>query len=452
IDILLSEGVIDLAQADDAKAQALGVVARPGRVDGASPAFMDEVRAQLRRDYAPEDLNTVGLRVFTTLDPFVQARAEAICAEQLAHVERDTGTEPDTLQVGAVISDPQGGELLAAVGGRQPGFAGYNRAITLRRSIGSLAKPFVYLAALATDRYDLSTVVSNDPLQVTLQNGDVWAPTNYTDVELGDMPVYRALAESINRPAVHVGLDVGIDAVARQFEAALPDLEIPRYASITLGALNLSPRQVAEMYATLATGGDATPLRAVREVIDAQGLPLKRYELRLRASADTADVVQVVGGMQVVMQRGTGRRAGAILPADMNVAGKSGSTNDYRDAWFAGFSADRLAVVWVGRDDNAPTGLSGARAALPIWAQLMRATAQVPYQLPHSDEIQMQTLDYTSGMLADAGCDDTVLVPLPRDAELPPPAPCAGTSDRPGIKDTIEDRLLPWLRDRFTRD
>ena len=450
LDILAAEGVLDTQAVAVAKARPLGVVERPGRVRGASPAFMDEVRAQLRRDYAPSDLNTVGLRVFTTLDPFVQARAERLCAEQLSHVERDTGREPDSLQVAAVISDPQSGELLAAVGGREPGFAGFNRAVAMRRPIGSLAKPFVFLAALSSGRYDLSTVVSNDPLEVTLANGDVWAPRNYSDTELGDLPIYRALAESINRPAVHVGLDVGIDAVARQFESALPGVEVPRYAAITLGALNLSPRQVAEAYTTLATGGYATPMRAVREVIDARGQPLKHYDLRVQTSADAAAVVQIVGGMQAVMQHGTGRGAGAIVPADLAVAGKSGTTNDYRDAWFAGFSSDRLAVVWVGRDDNAQMGLSGARAALPIWAQLMRASAEVPYQLPHSDEIHMQTLEYASGMLADASCSQTVLLPLPRSAELPPAAPCAEPVD--GREDRrLRDGLLPWLRDRIGR-
>ncbi len=449
LNILAREGVLTADQAAQAEVSPLGVVERPGRVEGASPAFMDEVRAQLRRDYDARDLNTVGLRVFTTLDPFVQARAQAICTAQLEHVEQDTGTEPGTLQVGAVISDPACGELRAAVGGRQAGFAGYNRAIALRRSIGSLAKPFVYLAAFESGEYDLASIVSNAPLEVALDNGDVWSPQNYSEIELGDLPVYRALAESINRPAVHVGLAVGLDAVARQFEAALPDVTVPRYAAITLGAVNLSPRQVAEAYATLANGGDAVPMRAVREVVEANGQPLKRYALRMQPTADPAQVVQVVGGMQAVMQHGTGRGARAILPKDLTVAGKSGSTNDFRDAWFAGFSGDRLAAVWVGRDDNASIGLSGARAALPIWASLMRASAQVPYELPHSPQIQMQRFDYASGMLAGDGCDDTVLLPLPRTAALPPVAPCAGEAPD---DDTGINRWLPWLRDRTTRD
>ncbi|MFK7887068.1 MAG: penicillin-binding protein 1B [Gammaproteobacteria bacterium] len=447
LNALVDEGVLDRAQADAAIAEPLGVVARPGRVMGASPAFMDAVREQLARDYAAEDLNSAGLRIFTTLDTFVQARAETISARELTHVERDTGLEEGTLQVGAVITDPQTGELIAAVGGREPGFAGFNRALSLSRPIGSLVKPFVYLSALETGRYHLGSIIPNTPLEVTLDNGDVWAPQNYSATELGDLPIYRALAESINLPAVHVGLDIGIDRVAQQIEAALPTLAVPRYPSLTLGALNLSPGQVAEAYATLATGGYVTPMRAVREVVNARGEPLSRYELRVRRSADEQAVAQILAAMEVVMAQGTGRSARGVIPASLNVAGKSGSSNDYRDGWFAGFSADRLAVVWVGRDDNQPMGLSGARSALPIWSQLMHATAQSSLQTVYTEQLVQVPFDYTSGMLADEGCPNRVLLPFPTSAEPPALAPCAE-----GPTDTDNDGLLPWLRDRLGLD
>ncbi|MFK8016161.1 MAG: penicillin-binding protein 1B [Gammaproteobacteria bacterium] len=450
--VLGAEGVMSAQEVAAARAQPLGVVARPGRVRGASPAFMDAVREQLRRDYAPEDLNSAGLRIFTTLDTFVQAEAETICASELAHVETDTDAEAGSLQVGAVITDPQSGELLAAVGGREPAFAGFNRAITLRRPIGSLVKPFVYLSAIASGQYTLATVVPNEPLEVTLENGDVWAPQNYSPVDLGDLPIYRALAESINLPAVHVGLAVGIEQVAQQIEAALPTLEVNRYPSLTLGALNLSPLQVAQMYATLASGGYVTPLRSVREVVTADGAPLNRYDLRVRGSADLTAVAQINAAMEVVMTNGTGRRAGGIVPPSLQLAGKSGSSNDYRDGWFAGFSSDRLAVVWVGRDDNTPMGLSGARSALPVWAQLMAAVASVPVQTLHSEDLVDVPLDYASGMLAGDGCDGAVLLPLPRTADVPPLAPCANDVPDSEDPDSTNNGLLQWLRDRLGGD
>jgi penicillin-binding protein 1B len=436
LESLAREGVLSQQDADAAIAQPLGVVARPGRVMGASPAFMDAVREQLARDYAPSDLNTEGLRIFTTLDTFVQARAEAICARELAHVEQDTGIEPDTLQVGAVITDPQTGELIAAVGGREAGYAGFNRALSLSRPIGSLVKPFVYLSALESGRYNLTSIVPNAALEVTLQNGDVWAPQNYSPTELGDLPIYRALAESINLPAVHVGLDIGIESIARQIEAALPTLAVPRYPSLTLGALNLSPAQVADAYATLATGGYVTPMRAVREVIDRRGEPLSRYALRVRRSADEEAVAQILAAMEVVMTYGTGRSASGIVPPTLNVAGKSGSSNDYRDGWFAGFSAD-----------HQPMGLSGARSALPIWAHLMRETAQASLQTVYTEQLIKLPVDYDSGMLADEGCTRRVLLPFPASHEPPGLAPCAV-----GPTDTDKDGLLPWLRDRLGLD
>ncbi|MEM6640306.1 MAG: penicillin-binding protein 1B [Pseudomonadota bacterium] len=449
LDVLAEQAIVDADTAKAAKRAELGVVARPGRAAGATPAYMDEVRAQLARDYAASDLNTVGLTVFTALDPFVQARAERIATRQLAQVERDTGTQAGTLQVGAVISDPDNGELLAVIGGRHPGFDGYNRAITLRRSVGSLVKPFVYLAAIESGDFHLASVLPDDPIEVALPNGSIWAPANLSDRDVGAMPLYRALAESVNRPAVHTGLALGVDAVARQLEAALPDVSIPRYASITLGAINLSPRQVAEAYGALATAGEATPLRAVRAVVDADGQPLKRYDLRLKGVARSASVIQILGGMRTVMTHGTGRRAAGIVPGEMTALGKSGSTNDYRDAWFAGFTGDRLAVVWVGRDDNAPIALGGARAALPIWAHMIRSVAEVPYEMPHDEQIVAATLDYATGMLGDDACDDTVVLPLPRTLNDLPVAPCTAA---PGGRDKNNDGILPWLRDRLISD
>jgi len=442
--VLGDEGVLTAEQVAASLARPLGVVDKPGRVSGSSPAFLDVVREQLARDYAAEDLNSAGLKIFTTLDTFAQARAEAICASELARVERNAGAAGGSLQVGAVISDPQSGELLATVGGRQVGFDGFNRAVALRRPVGSLLKPFVYLGALGTGRYTLATVVPNTQLEVSLENGQTWVPRNYSDTELGDMPLYRALAESVNLPAVHVGLDIGVDAVARQVEAALPGVDVPRYPSLVLGALNLSPLQVAQAYATLATGGYVTPLRAVRAVVNEDGSPLRRYPLRVRRSARDVDVAQINAALQLVMTRGTGRSAASVVPPSLNVAGKSGSSNDYRDGWFAGFSADRLAVVWVGRDNNTPMGLSGARSALPIWAQLMAGLAHVPLQKTAFEQLVDVLVEYESGMLAGTGCASPVLVPLPRAAEPPPLAPCA--NDAP---DSPDNGFLRWLRDSF---
>ncbi len=351
----------------------LGVVSDPGGGVARYPAFVDLVKRQLRGQYPETDLTDVGLRIFTTLEPRAQEALEKRLLQDLPRLEKGYKIKPDTLQGAGVVTSVQGGEVLALVGGRDVRYPGFNRALDAYRPIGSLAKPFVYLAALMQpENYNLATQLSDEPIEISLPNGTVWAPQNYDKELHGDVPLYTALAESYNLATVHLGMAVGVDKVRAIFRAAGLPQEPPPLPSLFLGALDLSPLEVSQIYGTLAASGYQTPLLAIREVVAQDGAPLVRYSLRVRQTLPEAPVYLLNWALQRVMTDGTAAVAKAYLPPGVRLAGKTGTTNDLRDSWFAGYGDDRVVVIWLGRDDNQPAGLTGAAGALQIWAPLVR--------------------------------------------------------------------------------
>ena len=215
-----------------------------------------------------------------------------------------------------VATSPQTGEVTAVVGGRRASFDGFNRALDARRPIGSLAKPMVYLAALETGEYSPVSYLADEPVELKLPNGDTWRPTNFTNEVNGPVPMVRALTQSLNLATVNLGLEVGLERVADTYVQLGLEKAPNAYPSMLLGAANLSPLEVAQMYNTLANGGFRSPLRAVRAVLDEQNKPLKAPELEVEQVAD-ADAVYVLDRMLIeVMNRGTGRPARKDLLAE----------------------------------------------------------------------------------------------------------------------------------------
>ena len=279
--VLAEQGVVSAADADRAAKKPLGV-AEPGRKGGSFyPAFLDLVRRQLREDYEESALTEAGLTVFSTLDPLLQEKAETALAGELDRLDASGRKEAKGLEGVVVVTTPQTGEIVGLVGGRRAAFDGFNRALDAKRPIGSLAKPLVYLAALETGRYTPATILADEPVDLKLPNGDRWKPANFDKQVRGPVPMVRALTQSLNLATVNLGLEVGLDHVARTFEQLGLDEAPPEFASMLLGATNLSPLEVAQMYNTLANGGFRSPLRAVRAVIDEAGKPLKAPELEV---------------------------------------------------------------------------------------------------------------------------------------------------------------------------
>ncbi|MDF1555727.1 MAG: penicillin-binding transpeptidase domain-containing protein, partial [Deferrisomatales bacterium] len=312
-----------------------------------------------------------GLSIFTTLDPRVQGAAEAALGARIRELESSGVAGDGPLQGAAVVVQPATGEVLALVGGREVRYAGFNRALDARRPIGSLVKPAVFLAALENpDRYTLATVVQDTDLRVTLADGTAWAPANYDRQAHGPVTLYEALVRSHNLATARLGMEVGVERVVDTLHRLGVRQELAPYPALLLGAVELSPLEVAGVYQTLANGGLHTPLRAIRSVVDAAGKPLESYPLRLLAGVAPGPLFLVDAALRGVVAEGTGSGLQEVLPEGWAVAGKTGTTDDLRDSWFAGYTADWLGVVWLGLDDNRPCGLSGATGALRVWGDL----------------------------------------------------------------------------------
>jgi penicillin-binding protein 1B len=402
------------------RAQAIRAENRPLALAGKSftgttqyPAFVDLVKRQLLRQYRPRDLTTEGLRIFTTLNPHVQSAAERSVTRGLARLEKQRRLPPGTLQAAAVVTAPQTGHVLAVIGGRGNVYRGFNRALDAHRQIGSLVKPAIYLTALEdASQYTLITPLSDTPVQVKLANGKTWRPHNYARKHHGEVPLYLALAHSYNLATVHLGMALGLDTIMQTLHQLGVENTPSSLPARLLGAFALTPVQVAQMYNTLASGGFYTPLQSIRAVTTQDGDLLKHYPLQVHRAVKQAPAYLTDWALRQAVRQGTGEGAYAVLPKDIALAGKTGTSSKLRDSWFAGFGRDRLAVVWVGRDDDKPAGLTGAAGALPIWSHLMRRINIQGLQPVKPSSIQMTRIDPKSGKLANGSGPETLVVPF----------------------------------------
>ena len=419
-------GLIDAAEQARAAQRPLGADTRRLNRNRLPPAFIDLVRRQLRADYRESDLREKGLRIFTTLSPSAQHHAEQALFNGLA--ELDDGRLE--LQGAIVLAEPDSGEIRALVGDRQFRRPGFNRALDARRQIGSVVKPFVYLLALADgQRFTLATPVADEPLSLP-QDGDQpdWQPQNYEGISHGSVPLMTALAMSYNQASVRVGLAVGVHALFRLLEQLGVAPGNRRHPAAFLGAIDLTPLQVTQLYQPLAAGGFSTPLRAITDVIDQQGQTIGRYPIRLRPIREREALALLDFALSETVERGTARSLNARLSRSASrqaiVRGKTGTTNDRRDAWFAGFTEQWLGVVWVGRDDARPAGVTGATAALPVWAKLFDALPQDPPSRSWPPNLEWYWVDWPAGLLAEEQCPAARAIPFAPDSSLPDYSDC----------------------------
>ncbi len=414
LQVMQQEGVINTATYQEAVQKPLGVSEK--RPSGATPfpAYLDLVRQQLQRDYKEEDLRSQGLLIFTAMDPIVQLTTETILQKRLGQLERAHGISRGKLNGALIISSVQGGEVQALVGSRDVRYAGYNRALTAQRQIGSLVKPAIYLSAFEKHRYNLSSRISDGPVTVKLGNRKYWQPGNYDQRNMGFITVLKALTYSRNTPAVRIGIDVGVDRVVNTLHALGVSVKIPEYPSILLGAIEMAPIDIQQMYQTIAAGGSYSPLKAIRSVMNLKGQVLTRYPLTVEqvASPEAADLLGYA--LHRVTVDGTAKELSATLPAWKKVAGKTGTTNDKKDSWFAGFSGQHVATVWVGRDDNKPIHMTGGEGALKVWADLFRVLPTKSLQVENSSRLVWLDVDQATGLLFNPACGKAVRVPFIR--------------------------------------
>lgn len=384
------------------------------KVTNDAPFYVDYVRRELSQNYSHAVLTADGLRIFTSLDLQLQRIAERTLSEGLKRLEQDYPRlrrkgEDDALEGAIVVLRPQTGEIKAMVGGRSYQLSQFNRVFQAKRQPGSVFKPFVYLAALLYggengQTFTPATLLDDSPFTWSY-DGQEWQPGNYNDEYFGTVTLRRALEKSLNSATARLARDVGIARVRDVAHRLGIRSSLPAVPSLALGAAEVTPLEVAVAFSTLANGGVRTRPLAVKQVMDPNSQVLEKRDVRVEKVISPQMAFMMNYLLEGVLDRGTGkfaRRWGFTRPA----AGKTGTTNDYKDAWFVGYTPDLLAVVWVGFDNEAKLGLSGAQAALPIWTEFMkRATAGTPVtDFVAPPGIKFVDIDPLSGQLATSNC------------------------------------------------
>jgi len=379
LDLMHRQGRIDRASWRQAKGQPL-LVAEVTPDPRDARYFMAALQRQLPEHYDRDVLATEGLRIHATLDLRMQLAAAAALREGLESLEerfpRIRRDDPLARVQGCVVAlRPQTGEVLALVGGRDFGVSQFDRCSQARRPAGSVFKPFVYLAALEQARrgeggITLASFLSDEPLQVSTPSG-VWAPQNYDHRFHGRVPVRDALERSLNVATARLAQEVGLEHVVEMARRLGIESDLPPVPSLALGTADVSPLEMARAYATLAGGGVRPVVRTFDEVVDADGRQVERRRLDFERVLDEGTAYLATSLLQGVIERGTGRGL-AKHGLTGALAGKTGTSDEERDAWFVGFTPELVVAVWVGFDAPQSLGLSGAAAALPIWARFVR--------------------------------------------------------------------------------
>ena len=374
--------------------------------------FTDLVAGQLRADYG-DDILDGGLAVFTSLDTRLQEIAEAAVQGGLERLERRSSrlsTAEPPLQAALVALDPRTGEVLALVGGRDYRTSQFNRAILGQRQPGSAFKPIVALSALARKAegddpaFTLASLLDDAPLSLETPAG-TWQPVNYDGRYRGQLTLREALERSLNVPFARLGMAVGADRIVAVGRALGIESRLQPYPSLALGAFEVTPLELTRAFGVFASQGYLAPTITTLSVIDRSGAIVHQAELDRQQVVSAAEAYLVTSALSGAVERGTGRGLrshGFSGP----VAAKSGTTNDYRDAWFVGYTPDLAVGVWVGFDDGRSVGLPGASAALPIFARFM-ADALGPAggeEFPMPYGVEMVEGDPATGLLAGPGC------------------------------------------------
>lgn len=386
--LLQEQQVIDQELYDMLSARPLGVQPRGG-VISPQPAFMQMVRQELQSKLGDKVKDLSGVKIFTTFDSVAQDAAEKAVTEGIPALIKQRKLKD--LETAMVVVDKTTGEVRAMVGGANPQFAGYNRAMQARRSIGSLAKPATYLTALSQpNQYRLNTWIADAPISLRQPNGQVWSPQNDDHRYSGQVMLVDALARSMNVPTVNLGMALGLPAVTETWtKLGVPKEQLHPVPAMLLGALNLTPVEVAQAFQTIASGGNRASLSVLRSVIAEDGSVLFQSFPQAEQAVPPQAAYLTLYTMQQVVQRGTGRALAAKFPK-LHLAGKTGTTNNNVDTWFAGIDGREVVITWVGRDNNQPTKLYGASGAMAIYQRYLSNQSPVPLELtPPEDIVEM---------------------------------------------------------------
>ncbi|MDA0129803.1 penicillin-binding protein 1B [Vibrio sp. MarTm2] len=431
--LMMQQGILSANQFEMAADRPLDIQDNP-RIASRQPAYFQQLKIELNQKVGDVFQSDVGLRVFTSLDPVSQQELEAAIAKKVPELSKVAGK---SLEGAAVAVDRHTGEIRAMVGGKRTGYDGFNRALNASRQIGSLAKPAVYLTALEQpDKYNLATTLNDKPLSLKGSKGSVWSPRNYDRKFRGDVPLYMALAKSLNVPTVQLGMQLGIPSVVDTLEKLGVDRnEVRPVPSMFLGSFTLTPFQVAQMYQTLTNSGRRAELSALRSVVDLDGQVLFQS---LPRSSQTVDQ-QAAWLTTYAMKRGVLEGTGRYLNSQFGwaaLAGKTGTSNDTRDSWFVGVDGREVTTIWLGRDDNKPTKLTGSSGALRVYAEYLKHRIPEKLTLPWPQNVSTVGFAKSAQGNLQLDCQNSFKLPI---------------WDANGkFKQQCDDQPAQWIKKLFT--
>ena len=430
--LMMQQDILSSDQFDEAASRGLDIQEHP-RIASRQPAYFQQVNNELNKYVGDRFQSQKGLRVFTSLDPVSQDKLEKSIAAKVPVFAKTSGKQ---LEGAAIAVDRNTGEIRAMVGGKRTGYDGFNRVLNASRPIGSLVKPAVYLTALQhPEKYTLATTLMDSPLSMKGSKGSVWSPRNFDRKFRGEVPLYVALSKSYNVPTVRLGMQLGIKEVSNTLERLGVDKsEIRPVPSMFLGAFSLTPFQVAQMYQTLTNSGKKAPLSALRSVVDLDGNVIYQSIPRVSQSVDEQAAWLTTYAMKKGVSEGTGR----FLQSQFSwaaLAGKTGTSNDSRDSWFVGIDGREVTTIWLGRDDNKPTHLTGSSGALRVYSEYLKQRIPERLILPWPTGIATAKFNKQTNGELDFDCDGQFQLPV--------------WDERGEIKQGCESQPKQWLKKLF---
>ncbi|WP_373959103.1 penicillin-binding protein 1B [Vibrio gigantis] len=430
--LLMQQDILTPRQYEEAASRDLDIQDNP-RIASRQPAYFQQVNIELKKYVGDRFEAKKGIRVFTSLDPVSQDKLEKSIARKVPDLSKTAGNK---LEAAAIAVDRNTGEIRAMVGGKRTGYDGFNRALNASRPIGSLVKPAIYLTALEQpDKYTLATTLMDTPLSLKGSKGSVWSPRNFDRKFRGDVPLYVALSKSYNVPTVRLGMQLGIDSVSDTIgKLGVDKNEIRPVPSMFLGSFSLTPFQVAQMYQTITNSGRIAPLSALRSVVDNDGEVLYQSIPRVSQSVDQ----QAAWLTTYAMKRGVSEGTGRFLQGQFawaGLAGKTGTSNDSRDSWFVGVDGREVTTIWLGRDDNKPTKLTGSSGALRVYADYLKQRTPEQLILPWPNGIATASFTRTAQGALEFDCDGVVNLPV--------------WDESGNIKKSCESQPKQWLKKLF---
>ncbi|MCW8090976.1 penicillin-binding protein 1B [Alteromonas sp. ASW11-130] len=417
----------------------IGLATGDSLAKGKHPAFMDKVKRELTEILADPNLRDSGVKVFTTLDIYAQRRAEKAVKQTLQSLQKDRKA---ALQAAMLVTNISSGEIRAIVGGKDTAFKGFNRALDARRQIGSLIKPAVYLTALEDPTtFNLASPLDDKPITLKSTGGKMWSPKNEDKKFRGQVSLIHALTNSLNVPTVNLGMQVGLNNIAHTVSQLGVKSAFRKVPSMTLGAMALSPIETNQMYQTLSNTGRYIPLHTVTSVVSANNRVLWKKAEFYSQRVDEGATYLLNYALYKVTQEGTAKRVGQNFP-NINMAGKTGTTDDFRDSWFSGFDRNNVVTVWVGNDDNKPINLTGSGGALPVFINYQKLQQPKSLSRRFPKGLGIAHFDAATGAVTVAGCPNSMSVPAILDALPPPAQDCTGNPIKKSNKKSWWDKLF----------